>query len=186
MQRIKLILIDSIGPLLGVAIVLTIIIGLLGCSSGGSASERAKAAADAAVGDFNPFALMGWIGAICLIASAFLAVNLKLFQAAMSFVVGLAFLFLASFLQKYGSIVLVLGGGAAVWFIASNWGMVREQIRAWLASRKLAMEGKLAEATALRRQAFPVLDWKMKRASKQRKRNAAKSGTIKPLPEVKP
>lgn len=162
-------------------------VGLVsGCGPGGSASARAKEAGNALLGEFNPWTLMGWIGGCCLIASAFLAINMKLMQALMAIGVGLAFLFLSAFLKQYGTVVILAGLGAAVWFAATNWGMLREQLRAWLASRKLELEGKVAEATALKRQAFPVLDWKMKRESKRRKRAASKSGSIKPVAKETP
>lgn len=135
-------------------------------------SARAQLASSDIIGAQGPdlLASMGWIGIACLVAAALFAMNAKMMQAAMAFATGIAFAFASSFLRRYGTVVVLVGVAAAAWFIASNWGSFREQARAWLAARKLQREGKDAEATALRRQAFPLLDAHMRRLSRKRKR----------------
>lgn len=165
-------------PLLIVATIL--VAACFGSAQQPRGNARVQLVSSDIIGAQGPdlLASMGWIGVACLVAAALFAMNAKMMQAVIAFATGIAFAFASSFLRRYGTVVVLVGVAAAAWFIASNWGSFREQARAWLAARKLQREGKDAEATALRRQAFPLLDAHMRRLSRKRKRERARSSGV--------
>jgi len=175
----KRLLYELIGPLLAIILIATVVVGLLGCGSGGGWTlpwSRSEAGGVPPVAD--PFGSLWWIAPVGVMSGiAMIGLLGMRREGVMTILASIALAAVLFWLKTNLTTVLLLGAAGVAAYLLGNG---QERLAALRGAWKLRAEGKDAESTALLRQALPWVDATYRRQAKRR----AKSGTIKP--EIKP